>query len=389
MRERALEEISAPPPPGAATAPEAGAAPAAAWKQALRDAIRDPDLLIDRLGLPEDLRDGARRAARLFAPVVPRGFLARMRRGDPDDPLLRQVLPIGAEEDEVAGFSPDPLAEADALRAPGLLHKYRGRALLIVAGVCAVACRYCFRRHFPYDDAPASLAAWEPALATIAADPSLEEAILSGGDPLMRSDGFLAELARRLAAIPHLRRLRIHTRLPIVIPERVDGELLAWLGSTRLAPVMVVHANHPAEIDAECGAALERLARAGIPTLNQSVLLRGVNDDAEVLAELSRRLLDHRTIPYYLHQLDPVAGAAHFRVEESRGREIVAELRRLLPGYAVPRYVREVPGAAHKCELSAFEAGASFGAGSKHPIAPGSGRQLDAADGLRSPLIER
>jgi KamA family protein len=167
----------------------------------------------------------------------------------------------------------------------------------------------------------------------------------------MRSDAFLAALAHRLAAIPQMRRLRIHTRLPIVVPERVDDELLAWLRATRLSPVVVVHANHPAEIDEPCGAALRRLVAAGIPTLNQSVLLAGVNDDAEVLAELSRRLVDRGVLPYYLHQLDPVAGAAHFRVAEERGLAIVAELRRQLPGYAVPRYVREVSGAAHKVEL--------------------------------------
>jgi EF-P beta-lysylation protein EpmB len=321
------------------------------WKETLRTAVRDPDELIDRLGLPDELRPGARHAARLFPLVVPRGFLARMRRGDPGDPLLRQVLPIGAEDEAASGFSTDPLVEEDALLAPGLLRKYDGRALLIGAGVCAVACRYCFRRHYPYDEAPTGLVGWEPALAALADDPSIDEAILSGGDPLVRSDAFLGALAERLAAIPHLRRLRVHTRLPIVIPERVDGALIRWLSGTRLAPVVVVHANHPAEIDEHVGAALERLVGAGIPVLNQSVLLRGVNDDPEALAELSRRLLDHRAFPYYLHQLDRVAGAAHFEVDEARGREIIAELRRRLPGYAVPRYVREVPGAEHKVEI--------------------------------------
>jgi EF-P beta-lysylation protein EpmB len=276
-----------------------------------------------------------------------------MRRGDPADPLLRQVLPLDAEAAPAAGFTADPLGEAAAQRAPGLLRKYEGRALLIAAGLCAVSCRYCFRRHFPYDETPATLAAWEPALAALAESPGVDEAILSGGDPLVRSDAFLASLAARLAAIPHLRRLRVHTRLPIVIPERVDRSLIAWLTGTRLATIVVVHANHPAEIDASCGAALERLVDAGIPVLNQSVLLTGVNDDADTLAALSRRLLDHRVIPYYLHQLDPVAGAAHFFVDEARGCAIVAELRRLLPGYAVPRYVREVPGAEHKVEIGA------------------------------------
>jgi EF-P beta-lysylation protein EpmB len=341
-------ETSTLPQPGLPDPPAGGA-----WRQQLRDAVRDPDQLIDLLGLPDDLRDGARRAAEHFPLVVPHPYLRRMRRGDRHDPLLRQVLPL---DDELApgppGYSDDPVGDGAAVRAAGLLQKYRGRALLIVAGVCAVACRYCFRRHFPYDESPAGLDEWDPALRVIEQSPDLEEVILSGGDPLMRSDRWLGELVTRLEAIPHLRRLRIHTRLPIVIPDRVDAPLLAWLGDTRLAPVVVVHANHPAELDGACGDALQRLVLAGVPVLNQTVLLRGVNDDAAVLTELSRRLLDVRVMPYYLHQLDPVAGAAHFEVPVERGLELVAELRRRLPGYGVPRYVREVVGAAHKVEFA-------------------------------------
>ena len=316
--------------------------------------MRDPDQLIDLLGLPEDFRAGARRAAQLFALVVPHAFLARIRRGQPDDPLLRQVLPLDAESrPQPPGFSTDPVGEDNAVRAAGLLQKYHGRALLITASVCAVACRYCFRRHFPYDESPARATDWDAALRVLAADPSLEEVILSGGDPLMRSDRWLAEFVTKLEAIPHLRRIRIHTRLPIVIPDRVDGQLLAWLGATRLAPTVVVHANHPAEIDATCGDALLRMVKAGIPVLNQTVLLAGINDDAEVLAALSRKLLDYRVQPYYLHQLDPVAGAAHFAVPVPRGLEIIAAMRTMLPGFGVPRYVREEIGVAHKVELGA------------------------------------
>ncbi|MFK7739962.1 MAG: EF-P beta-lysylation protein EpmB [Planctomycetota bacterium] len=324
----------------------------ASWRDQLRGAIRDADALIDRLELPGGLREGARAAAKLFPLVAPESFVARMRSGDPEDPLLRQVLPLGAEAAEPAeGFGPDPCGEDDAVRAPGLLQKYRGRALLIVVGTCAVSCRYCFRRHFPYEDSPAGFSQWEPALGVIAADPSIEEIILSGGDPLMRSDSWLAQLVERLEAIPHVRRLRIHTRLPIVIPDRVDDALLSWLATTRLAPTVVVHSNHAAEIDSACGDALLRMVRAGVPVLNQTVLLRGINDCADVLADLSRRLLDVRVMPYYLHQLDPVAGAGHFEVLPERGLEIVAELRRQLPGFGVPRYVREVAGEAHKVEL--------------------------------------
>ncbi len=323
------------------------------WRDQLRAAIRDPDALIDRLQLPDHAREAARRAAAKFPLVVPESFVDRMRAGDMSDPLLAQVLPIRAElDDHAAGYGADPCGEADAVRAPGLLQKYEGRALLIVAGVCAVACRYCFRRHFPYEDSPAGLAQWQPAIDEVARSPGVEEVILSGGDPLMRPDRWLGELVEHLAAIPHVRRLRVHTRLPIVIPDRVDDALLRWLGATRLAPTVVVHSNHPAEIDRACGAALLRLVKSGVPVLNQTVLLRGVNDDADTLTELSRRLLDARVMPYYLHQLDPVAGAQHFEVPVLRGQELVAELRRRLPGFGVPRYVREVVGAAHKVEFA-------------------------------------
>lgn len=323
----------------------------APWKQILREAVRDPDVLLDRLGLPDELRVGARRAAQGFPLIVPEGFIRRMRFGDPRDPLLRQVLPIADEDRSPPRFVADPLAEGAATRAPGLLHKYHGRALLVAAAVCAVSCRYCFRRHYPYEESPTGPQAWQPAVDRVAADPTIEEIILSGGDPLMRSDSWLGPFVRQLESISHLRRLRIHTRLPILIPERVDDALIGWLSATRLSPWVVVHANHPAEIDESVGRALERLVRAGIPVLNQSVLLAGVNDDVEVLAELSTRLLDHRVIPYYLHQLDPVEGAAHFEVPESRGREIVAELRKRLPGYGVPSYVKELAGEPHKIPI--------------------------------------
>ena len=287
----------------------------------------------------------------MFPVFAPRGFIARMRTGDPGDPLLRQVLPLAAEEVSEPGFTSDPVDEATATRGPGLLQKYAGRVLMVTTGACAVHCRYCFRREFPYQAAPKSLRDWQPAIDEIAADPSIHEVILSGGDPLTLTDDWLAGLVRRLAQVAHVRRLRIHTRLPIVIPERVCDELLEWLTDSRLTPIVVVHANHPAEIDAAVAAALGRLVESSVPVLNQSVLLRGVNDDANVLAELCERLVDLRVMPYYLHQLDRVAGAAHFEVPEAEGLKIVAELKALLPGYAVPRYVREMPGAASKVEI--------------------------------------
>jgi KamA family protein len=189
---------------------------------------------------------------------------------------------------------------------------------------------------------------WRQAVDALRQDNSVEEVLLSGGDPLTLRDETLRDLAYRFAGIDHLRRLRIHTRLPIMVPERVTGELIDWLDGGRLTPLVVVHANHPRELDSAVGDALGRLVAAGIPVLNQSVLLRGVNDNVDALADLSRRLIEYRVMPYYLHQLDKVAGAAHFEVPVARGRELIQQLRRRLPGYAVPRYVQEVPGEPHK-----------------------------------------
>ncbi len=318
----------------------------------MKDAVRDPRTLCQLLRLPPEVEAAASRAGRQFPLFAPRQYIARMRPGDPHDPLLRQVLPLAAELADVPGYRDDPVGDRASRCAPGMLEKYRGRALLLVTGACAVHCRYCFRRHYPYDTGPRSWDDWTPALRAIADDDTLGEVLLSGGDPLTLVDDWLAELVDRLAAIPHLRRLRVHTRLPIVIPQRVGDGLLEWLLGTRLTPIVVVHANHPAELDAAVAGALSRLVDAGVTVLNQSVLLRGVNDDADVLAELCERLVDLRVLPYYLHQLDRVAGAAHFDVPLSEGRRLVNELRRRLPGYAVPRYVREVAGEPYKVPLA-------------------------------------
>jgi len=334
--------------------PAAKTGPPRAWRGDLGAAIRDPRTLVAELGLPESLAEAALEAHGLFPLVVTRSFVARMRRGDPGDPLLRQVLPLDLEEAETPGFVQDPVGDLAAERSPGLLHKYAGRVLVVAAAACAIHCRYCFRRHFPYDATPQGSDALEAACAYIERDESLHEVILSGGDPLLLSDANLMRWSKRLAAIPHVTRLRIHTRLPIVLPSRVDEHLLGWLRATRelgLAPWLVVHSNHPAELVGDCAEALTRLVDAGVPVLNQAVLLRGVNDDEAVLAELCERLVDLRVQPYYLHQLDPVAGAAHFHVDEDRGRALIAALRRRLPGYAVPRYVREVQGEPHKLEF--------------------------------------
>ena len=321
------------------------------WHDSLAAAIREPAALLQRLGLPDSLLEPARSAARLFPVMVPESYLLRMRPGDVNDPLLRQVLPLGAELLESPGFENDAVNDKAARTAPGLLQKYQGRALMILTGACAIHCRYCFRRHYPYADEPKRLDDWEPALHAIAADESIHEILLSGGDPLMVPDRRLGELLRRLEAIPHLRRLRIHSRLPIVLPNRVSPELVDLLTTSRLTPIMVVHANHPREIAGDCSAALRMLVRSGITTLNQAVLLRGINDSVDVMQPLCERLIDLGVMPYYLHQLDRVRGAAHFEVDEAVGRELIAELRWRLPGYAVPRFVREEAGWPHKRPL--------------------------------------
>ena len=320
--------------------------------------IRDPRELADATGLAPataallDSAD-AREAARRFPLRVPRELVARMRRGDVNDPVLRQFAPSAEEIRPAAGWTVDPLAEAEASPVAGLLHKYRGRVLLIVTGACPVHCRYCFRRHFPYGEHALSDQALERAIDYVRADASIHEVILSGGDPLSLDDEALAALEAKLSAIPHLRRLRIHTRWPIAIPARVNAALLDWLGGSRLRPLIVVHANHPAEIDDGVVAALGSLRGRGLTVLNQSVLLRGVNDSADVLCALSESLDLAGVLPYYLHLLDPVEGAAHFAVGEVEARELVRSVAARLPGYLVPRLVREVAGEPGKTSLAA------------------------------------
>lgn len=322
------------------------------WQRELSEALRDPAELLQLLELDPALLPAARRAAELFPLRVPRGFVARMRHRDPSDPLLRQILPLDAETQTTTGFGTDPVGDHAAERGEGILHKYHGRVLLIATGACAVHCRYCFRRHFPYQDSTAARAEWRGALDYLATRPEVSEVILSGGDPLVLADRRLQALAAGLTEIPHLRRLRIHSRLPVVLPSRVDQDLLRWFAQGRLRPVMVIHANHAHELDAEVAAALARLAEAGVTLLNQTVLLRGINDDATALAALSERLFDLGVQPYYLHLLDRVQGAAHFEVTEPAARAVLAELAAQLPGYLVPKLVREEAGRPNKTVIA-------------------------------------
>jgi len=318
------------------------------WQRELREAYRDPLRLLADLDLSA-LAHTIDRASP-FAFRVTRAFAARMRRGDAADPLLRQVLPLTCERDVHAGFVADPLAEHAQGRG-ALLHKYHGRALLIASGACAINCRYCFRREFPYGPSLGG-AAMHRAFGAIAADSSIEELILSGGDPLVLDDAALADLIARAGAIAHLARLRVHTRLPIVLPARVTPGLGRTLRTTRLRIVVVVHCNHAQEIDDDVRAALARLREAGATVLNQAVLLRGVNADVDTLAALSNALFDAGVLPYYVNVLDRVRGTAHFDCEDARAAALERALRARLPGYLVPRFVREVPAAPAKLPLA-------------------------------------
>lgn len=317
------------------------------WKAAQAAAITDPAELLEILELPVELLAAARAAARSFPLRVPRGYVARMQRGDANDPLLRQVLPLGAELDEVAGFNNDPVGEAGIDLEPGLLQKYAGRVLLTTTGACGVHCRYCFRRHFPYADQNPRRS-WHKVVERIAADSSIDEVILSGGDPLTLDTPRLREISDALAGIPHLRRVRIHTRQPVVLPERVDAGLLDWLQGVAQQVVMVIHANHANEIDAHVRGALGAVRAQNVTLLNQSVLLKGVNDNADALVQLSEALFAAGVLPYYLHLLDPVAGAAHFDVDEGRAQALLQAVHARLSGYIVPRLVREIAGRAGK-----------------------------------------
>jgi EF-P beta-lysylation protein EpmB len=320
------------------------------WQTLLAQAITSPEQLLSELKLPRELLPPAARGSAAFKLRVPRGFLRRMRQGDPQDPLLRQVLPVSEELRIVPGYSADPLAELAAMPSAGVLHKYRGRALLTLTGACAIHCRYCFRRHYPYGDANPRRD-YGKTIDYLRRQTDIEEIILSGGDPLSLPDTRLASLVSSFESIPRLKRLRIHSRMPIVIPERIEPPLLEWLSATRLQVVVVIHANHANELDSSVDEAMAQLQETGATLLNQSVLLRGVNDSRGALVDLSERLFAAKVLPYYLHQLDPVQGAAHFAVSDDAAKTLVTEMRERLPGYLVPLLVREHPGLASKSPL--------------------------------------
>ena len=324
------------------------------WQNQLNDLITDPATLLHTLELPQNLLPAAILASESFALRVPRAFVRRMKAGDPYDPLLLQVLPLHAELDEHPEFVLDPLGEKQANATPGILHKYNQRLLLTLTGACAVHCRYCFRRHFPYQDNLPKSSDWPAIKQYIEAQTDINEVILSGGDPLSLSNRRLSEWVERLQSISQLKILRIHTRLPIVLPDRIDPELVEILEQSRLRIVFVVHSNHPAELDTLTQKALERLQTSRFTVLNQTVFLRGINDNIQTLVELSERLFDCGVMPYYLHLLDKVKGASHFDMAEADAVSLYRQLMHELPGYLLPKLVRETAGEPYKVPINLF-----------------------------------
>ena len=325
---------------------------ALSWQKILQQAVTCPRQLLKMLDLDPALLPGAEAGERLFALRVPRPYIARIEKGNLQDPLLRQVLPLQDETLAAAGFVPDPLGEQASNSQRGIVHKYQGRLLLLPGSACAINCRFCFRRHFPYADNRLNSDQWEAAFDYIRRDTSVREVILSGGDPLVQSDRRLAWLVEKLAAIEHVTRLRVHSRLPVTVPERVTQGLVSLLTGSRLQAVLVVHCNHPRELCDKVARAMGQLTAAGVTVLNQSTLLRGVNDDADVLVELGEALFRCRILPYYLHLLDRVSGTAHFEVDETRARQLLGVVSGRTSGFLVPRLAREERGAACKSVLA-------------------------------------
>ena len=318
------------------------------WKQLLREAVTDPAELLEILDLPADSLAEMQQATQSFSLRVPRGLVSRMQKGNPRDPILLQVLPLGLENLEVSGFVEDPLGEQDANPVPGLLHKYHGRVLLITNGHCAVQCRYCFRRNFEYQEQNPGQKGWQRAFAYIASDPSIHEVILSGGDPLTLTDYSLKGLLQQMQNTPHVRTLRFHSRVPIVLPERIDADFLALFAPLPQQKIMVIHCNHAQELDASVLKVLRDLKDAGFTLLNQSVLLKGINDHLQTQIDLQHKLFQYGVLPYYLHLLDRTKGAAHFEVDRLTAQALVEQMRHHLPGYLVPRLARETAGEPSK-----------------------------------------
>ncbi len=300
--------------------------------------------LVKHLGLSEKLSQQGIEAHQSFKLLVPRPYLSRIEYGNPNDPLLLQILPSAAEMKKVIGYTKDPLEEADHNPQKAIVHKYKRRLLVITTGTCAVNCRYCFRRHFPYGDNQLAQAEWQFVIEYLEKHPEVNEVILSGGDPLMMKDALLADKIRLLEALPQIKRLRIHSRLPVVIPARVCDDMLTWINKSRLDIIMVWHINHANEMDNELAQAAFKLKQAGVTLLNQGVLLKGINDTVDAQVNLSEAVFDAGILPYYMFTLDPVEGAAHFDISIEDAQRLMGKVAAELPGYLVPRLAKEIPG---------------------------------------------
>lgn len=319
------------------------------WKTDLKNLVTDVEQLWQILELPKQELDAAKKASECFPLRIPESMISRIKPGDCNDPILKQFLPWHLElSTQPKNFDQDPLKELKMNKIPGLLHKYHGRVLLILSGACAINCRYCFRRHFPYQDHIMSKDNTVKILEYIANDSSISEVIFSGGDPLMLTDESLAKLILPLNEIVHVKTLRFHSRIPIVLPSRIDSGFIEVMKQSRLQKIMVIHSNHAQELDMQVKAALEVLRTQDFFLLNQSVLLRGINDEAQALIDLSNRLFEFNVLPYYLHLLDHVSGAAHFKVSFDKAQELFWQMMQALPGYLVPKLAQEIPGLACK-----------------------------------------
>ncbi len=320
------------------------------WQKELARLIKAPSALADALQLPSEQQIEMQGAHQSFPVRVPLEWIARIKKNDSNDPLLRQVLPHADELLSVPGFTDDPLSETGSMPSRGVLHKYHGRALLIASAACAIHCRYCFRRHFPYQEATSTTEQWEQAFSYLENQTDISEVILSGGDPLTLKNDRLFQLMQRLEKIPHIRRLRLHTRTPVALPSRVDHEFVERLNQLqkKIKIVVVLHVNHANEIDSHVSDAIFRISRTGVTLLNQSVLLRGVNDSVDALESLSEALFAMDVLPYYLHLLDRVQGAAHFEVSQAEAVNFMIALKGRLPGYLLPKLVQENAGEPFK-----------------------------------------
>jgi EF-P beta-lysylation protein EpmB len=320
----------------------------ASWSAVLSNAFKDPVKLLQFLQLDADDYLSQLQTESNFRMLVPLSYAEKMKKGDWNDPILRQVLPLIRENIKTIGFVTDPVGDLNAEISPGLLQKYQGRVLLLVTGACPVHCRYCFRREFPYSESIPDKKQWQTTLSNIQKDESINEIIMSGGDPLMLSDKRLQKMCADLAKVPHIKTLRFHTRVPVFIPERLTDTFLNWLYNLELRKVMVIHTNHANELDDVVGNGLLALRNTGVTLLNQSVLLKGINDSVELLSALSMRLIEFQVLPYYLHQLDRIQGTAHFEVEKTKALELIKTLQNKLPGYLIPRLVEEISGKRSK-----------------------------------------